>query len=166
MASRDDCPVTPAVRCLRERRIPFRPAHYPYEEHGGTAHAARCLGADEHAVIKTLIFRSDPKHAFVVLMHGDREVSAKSLARQLGVKQVAPADPAAAQRLTGYTVGGISPFGQRSQLPIYVEATILDLPAIWINGGKRGFLLELDPRVLREALGAVPVTVAVGVEEK
>lgn len=164
MAAKDDVPVTPAVRFLRERRIPFRPAHYPYEEHGGTAHAARSLGADEHAVVKTLIFQSDPKHAFVVLMHGDREVSTRQLARHLGVKQVAPADPAAAQRLTGYMVGGISPFGQRSRLPVYVEAAILDLPTIWINGGKRGFLVELDPRVLREALGAEPVTVAIGAD--
>ena len=164
MAAKDDVPVTPAVRFLRERRIPFRPVHYPYEEHGGTAHAARCLGVAERAVIKTLILQSDPKHACVVLMHGDREVSTKGLARLLGVKQVAPADPAAAQRLTGYQVGGISPFGQRSRLPVFVEATILDLPAIWINGGKRGFLVELDPRCLPEALGAVPVTVAIGAD--
>ena len=157
-----DYPVTPAVRVLRERKIEFEPHLYAYEERGGTRHSARELGVDEHAVVKTLVLETDARRPLVVLMHGDREVSTKRLARRLGVKTVRPCDPAAAQRHTGYMVGGTSPFGTRSQLPVYAERTIFDLPRIYINGGKRGFLVSLDPRVLRELLPIEEVSVAVG----
>ena len=160
MATKDDIPVTPAVRFLRERRIPFRPAHYPYEEHGGTAHAARCLGADEHAVIKTLVMEDEAKRPLIVLMHGDREVSTKEMARELGVKAVRPCDPKTAERHSGYQVGGTSPFGLRRPLPVYVEETVLSLPRVYINGGKRGFIVGIDPGILVSFLGAKPVRVA------
>lgn len=142
-------PVTPAVRLLREKRVEFEPRLYDYEERGGTRHSAESLGVDEHAVVKTLVMETDARKALVVLMHGDREVSTKGLARALGVKSVSPCDPATAQRHTGYIVGGTSPFGTRSNLPVYVERTIFELPKIYINGGKRGFLVEIEPKDLR-----------------
>lgn len=159
---REDYPVTTGVRFLRDHKIPFEPCLYHYEEHGGTSRAASELGVPEHSVIKTLVFAGDGKSYFLVLMHGDREVSAKQLARTLGMKQVTPCDVAMAQRLTGYMVGGISPFGTRSPLPVYVEESIFPLPRIYINGGKRGFLVSMNPAQLGQALGAVPV--AVGIE--
>ena len=146
-----DHPVTTAVRALKAAGIPFVPHLYAYEEHGGTAHAARSLGVDEHSVIKTLVMEADGKKPLLVLMHGDREVSTKQLARTLGVKRVVPCDPQTAHRHTGYMVGGISPFGTRSPLPIAVEVSILGLERIFINGGKRGFLAELDPSSLTQA---------------
>ena len=153
-------PVTPAVRLFRERGVAFTPRLYDYEEHGGTARAARELGVDEHEVVKTLVFQTDAGAPLLVLMHGDREVSARQLARLLGVRSVTPAEPAAAQRLTGYMVGGISPFGTRTRIPVYIEATILDLPRILINGGKRGFLVEMDPREVQHLLEASTVSAA------
>ena len=156
-----DIPVTTAVRALREARVPFEPMLYPYEEHGGTAHAAASLAVPEHHVIKTLVFETDGRKPLIVLMHGDREVSTKQLARTIGVKQVHPCDTATAQRLTGYTVGGISPFGTRSRLPVYVERTILSLPRIYVNGGKRGFLVAIEPQDLIRVLAPTPADVAI-----
>ena len=144
-----DYPVTPAVRVLREKKVSFAPHLYEYEEKGGTKTSARELNVDEHAVVKTLVMETEARKPLVVLMHGDREVSTKQLARALGVKSVHPCDPAAAHKHTGYMVGGTSPFGTRARLPVYVERTIFELPRIYINGGKRGFLVEIDPRDLR-----------------
>jgi len=154
-------PVTPAVRLLRENKISFEPRLYDYEERGGTRHSAVALGVDEHAVIKTLVMETDARCPLIVLMHGDYEVSTKNLARHLGVKTVLPCEPAIAQKHTGYLVGGTSPFGTRAKLPVYVERTIFDLPKIYINGGKRGFLVEIAPQSLREALPIEEVEVAI-----
>lgn len=146
---------------MRAKKINFAPRLYDYEEHGGTKRSAELLKVDEHAVIKTLIFETDARKAFVVLMHGDRTVSAKQLARVLNVKSVHPCEIERAQKLTGYMVGGTSPFGTRTPLPVYVEQTIFELPQIYINGGKRGFLVELEPRDLKELLPVVEVEVAI-----
>ena len=156
-----DYPVTPAVRALREARVEFEPHLYEYEERGGTRASARELGVDEHAVVKTLVMETEARKPLVVLMHGDREVSTKRLARALGVKSVNPCEPRTAERHTGYLVGGTSPFGTRTSLPVYVERTIFQLPKIYINGGKRGFLVSIEPRVLRELLPAEEVEVAI-----
>jgi Cys-tRNA(Pro) deacylase len=158
-------PVTTAVRVLRERQISFDPHFYVYEDHGGTRHAATSLSVDEHAVIKTLVFETDARKPLLVLMHGDREVSTKQMARFLGVKQVIPCDQAAAQRHTGYMVGGISPFGTRTPLPVYVEASIFVLPRIFINGGKRGFLVSMTPESLARALHTMEVHVGIAPQE-
>ncbi|MCB2186759.1 MAG: Cys-tRNA(Pro) deacylase [Deltaproteobacteria bacterium] len=158
--AKDKTPVTPAVRFLREAGVAFLPHAYAYEEKGGTRVAARELGVEEHRVIKTLIMADEHGAPLVVLMHGDREVSTKTLARTLGVRSVHPVDPKEALRLTGYQVGGISPFGTRQKLPVYVEKTILDLPRLIINGGRRGLLLELDPAELVRTLAPVPVEAA------
>ena len=154
-------PVTPAVRLLRERGVSFEPHLYDYEERGGTRHSAESLGVDEHAVVKTLVMETDTGEPLIVLMHGDREVSTKQLARVLGVKTVRPCDPATAQRHTGYLVGGTSPLGTRMALPVYAERSIFDLARVYINGGKRGFLVSLDPRALRELLPVEEVEAAV-----
>ncbi|HZI17532.1 MAG TPA: Cys-tRNA(Pro) deacylase [Pyrinomonadaceae bacterium] len=156
-----DYPVTPAVRVLRERRVEFAPHLYDYEERGGTKHSAAALGVPEHAVVKTIVMEDEARRPFVVLMHGDREVSTKQLARRLGVKSVRPCDPAVAQKHTGYLVGGTSPFGARTPLKVYAERTVFDLPRVYVNGGKRGFLVELDPRVLRDVLNAEEVEVGI-----
>lgn len=156
-----DYPVTPAVRLLREKRVEFTPHLYDYAEKGGTRHSAEALGVDEHTVVKTLVLETDARKPLIVLMHGDREVSTKGLARTLNVKSVQPCEPATAQKHTGYLVGGTSPFGTRAQLPVYVERTIFALPKIYINGGKRGFLVEIEPHVLRELLPVAEVSVAV-----
>lgn len=145
-----DYPITPAVRFLREKKVNFRPMLYDYVEKGGTRVSAEALGVDEHAVVKTLVFETNEKRPLIVLMHGDRQVSAKNLARYLNVKSVAPADPDKASKLTGYLVGGTSPFGTRTEMPVYVEKTIFDLPEIYINGGKRGFLVGIAPEALRD----------------
>ena len=160
--AKDIHPVTPAVRCLREHGLAYAPRPYAYVEHGGTRHPAEALGLDEHAVIKTLVMETDERRPLLMLMHGDREVSTRQLARALGARGVTPCSEATAERLTGYQVGGISPLGTRAKLPVYVERTVLDLPRIAINGGRRGFLVELDPRDLARALAATPVEVAVG----
>ena len=140
-----DYPSTPAIHALKATKVAFVPHIYPWEEHGGTTRASEMLGVPEHNVIKTLVMETAPRKELLVLMHGDREVSTKQLARALGVKQVAPCQVETAQKATGYSVGGISPFGTRSRLPVYVEKTILDLDRIYINGGRRGFLVEIDP---------------------
>ena len=152
----DKQPVTQAVRMLREHGVAFTHHPYEYEERGGTEASARELGVDEHAVIKTLIMEDDGKQPLVVLMHGDREVSTKNLARQIGVKTITACAPAVADRHSGYQVGGTSPFGLRRRLPVYMERSIAALPRIYINGGKRGYLVGLDPadaiRVLQPTL--------------
>ncbi len=141
-------PVTPAVRWLRERKAAFEPLLYGYEEHGGTAVSARELGVDEHSVIKTLVMEDDRKEPLLVLMHGDREVSTQALARQSGRRWIAPCAPETAQKHTGYLVGGTSPFGTRKPLPVFAEAAIRTLPRLYINGGKRGFLVALAGETL------------------
>ncbi len=152
--------MTPAVRALREAGAPFTEHPYTYVEHGGTAAFAAQTGIDEHAVIKTLVMEDEMKRPLVVLMHGDREVSTKELARLLGVKTVRPCDPKTAGRHSGYMVGGTSPFGLRRPMSVYVEETILELPRIYINGGRRGFIIGLEPGVLARALEITPVRVA------
>jgi Cys-tRNA(Pro) deacylase len=156
-----DYPVTPAVRMLREKKVDFEPHLYNYVEKGGTRHSAEELGVDEHAVIKTLVMETDQRKPLIILMHGDREVSTKNLARQLGVKTVTPSKPEVAQKHTGYLVGGTSPFGTRTQIPVYAEQTIFELPLIYINGGKRGFLVSISPQALRDVLEAKEVNVAI-----
>ena len=156
-----DYPVTPAVRVLREKKVAFEPRLYDYVEHGGTRHSAEALGVDEHSVVKTLVMETDAHKPLIVLMHGDREVSTKQLARVVGVKSVHPCDFAQAQKHTGYLVGGTSPFGTRAHLPVYVERTIFELPVIYVNGGKRGFLVSIEPRVLRDVLKVEEVEVAI-----
>ena len=158
---RTNYPITPAVRLLREKRISFEPCLYEYKEHGGTSHSAASLGVAERSVIKTLVMETDGRKPLVVLMHGDCEVSTKQLARLLEVKSVAPCDPATAQKHTGYQVGGTSPFGTRTVLPVYAERTIFELPEIYINGGKRGFLVKISPNDLRVALEVKEVEAAI-----
>ena len=155
-------PVTPAVRALRAAGVAFTEHLYEYEEHGGTAVSARELGVDEHTVVKTLVMETDTREPLVVLMHGDRMVSTQRLARAIGAKRIVPCDPAVAQKHSGYMVGGTSPFGTRRAMPVYMERTILDLARIYINGGKRGFLVGLDPREVARLLAPVLVDVAVG----
>lgn len=156
-----DYPVTPAIRFLREKKADFVPHLYEYVEKGGTNESARQLGVDEHAVVKTLIFETNDKKPLIVLMHGDRHVSAKNLARHIGVKSVEPADAARASKWTGYQFGGTSPFGTKLSMPVYVEKTIFDLDRIYINGGKRGFLVEIDPAVLKAILKVEEVLVGI-----
>jgi Cys-tRNA(Pro) deacylase len=156
-----DYPVTPAIRVLRENKISFTPHVFEYLEKGGTRHSSEVLGVDEHAVIKTLVFETDGKKPLIVLMHGDAQVSTKNLARFLGVKTIAPAAPEKATKLTGYLVGGTSPFGTRTKMPVYAESTIFDLPRIYINGGKRGFLVEIEPQELETGLEIKRVEAAV-----
>jgi Cys-tRNA(Pro) deacylase len=155
-----DFPVTPAIRFLREKKIAFTPHLYNYVEHGGTRESAKQLSVNEHAVIKTLVFETNEKKPLIVLMHGDREVSTKNLARHIGVKTVEPASAERAAKWTGYQFGGTSPFGTRTQMRVYVERTIFDLDKIYINGGKRGFLVEIDSSDLR-TLDITEVEVAV-----
>ena len=161
MSHGTDIPVTQAVRYLREKNIPFEGCPYRYEEHGGTAAAAAALHVPEHAVIKTLVMEDDHGKGMIVLMHGDREVSTKDLARFLGVKSIAPSDPGRAERRTGYMVGGTSPFGTRTDLPVYAEATIFSIPRVFINGGKRGFLVSIDSAEIRKALSVTEVSVGI-----
>ena len=156
-----DHPVTPAVRMLRQHAVAFEPQLYDYVEHGGTTRSSSELGVPEHQVVKTLVFETDAKKPLIVLMHGDKQVSAKNLARHMGVKSVAPCKPEIAEKWTGYQVGGTSPFGTRTQLPVYVERTILEQERIWINGGKRGFLVAIATKVLVELLAPEPVSVAI-----
>jgi Cys-tRNA(Pro) deacylase len=151
---------TPATQWLRRRGVAFSEHPYDYLDHGGTAESARQLGVDEHAVVKTLVMQDDQARPLIVLMHGDRQVSTKNLARALGVKGVEPCSVDAAQRHSGYLVGGTSPFGTRKQLPVCVQASVLELPRIWINGGRRGFLVGIEPAVLSALLGARAVDCA------
>jgi Cys-tRNA(Pro) deacylase len=157
----DKTPMTPAVRMLRQAGVEFSGHPYTYVERGGTSAFATERGVDEHAVIKTLVMEDDARRPLVVLMHGDREVSTKELARALGVKSVRPCAPETAERHSGYQVGGTSPFGLRKPMPVYIEETILDLPRIYINGGKRGFLVGLDPKDLTRILKPTSVRVAI-----
>ena len=151
---------TPATQLLRKRGVAFAVHVYEYVEHGGTAESARQLGVGEHEVVKTLVMQDEAARPLVVLMHGDRTVSTKNLARQAGRKSVEPCTPEVAQRHSGYQVGGTSPFGTRKAMPVYVEASVLELPRIYINAGRRGCLMSIDPRVLVEVLGAQPVNCA------
>lgn len=152
-------PVTPAIRVLRAQKIAFVPHLYAYEERGGTFASARELGVDEHHVIKTLVMEDERKNPLVILMHGDREVSTKSLARHLGAKAIIPCAAATADRHSGYKVGGTSPFGTRKKMPVYIQSSILELERIYVNGGKRGFLVSLDPKDAMAVLEAEPVDV-------
>lgn len=154
-------PSTNATRLLRASGVDFTEHLYRYEEKGGTRVSARELGVDEHAVIKTLVMEDDAKRPLVVLMHGDREVSTKGLARVIGAKTVTPCKPDVADRHSGYQVGGTSPFGTRKEMPVYVERTVLELPRVYVNGGSRGFLVGLAPEVFTRLLKATPVDAAV-----
>ncbi|TDQ43175.1 aminoacyl-tRNA deacylase [Tepidicella xavieri] len=151
---------TPATALLRARGVAFSEHPYEYLEHGGALHSAEVLGLDPFSVIKTLIMQDDKAAPLVVLMHGNRSVSTKNLARQTGAKSVEPCKPEVANRHSGYLVGGTSPFGTRRTMPVYVERTVLALPRIWINGGRRGFLIGIDPKVLTDVLAARPVDCA------
>lgn len=159
--AKEKSPVTPAVRVLRQAGVTFTDHLYDYEEKGGTAVSARELGVDEHCVIKTLIMEDERKCPLVVLMHGDRQVSTKELARIAGVKFVSPCSPDTAHRHTGYMVGGTSPFGTRKNMPVYMEETILGLPGIYLNGGKRGYLIGINPEDVARLLEPVMVKVAI-----
>lgn len=161
MAKESKAPVTSAVRALRAAKVPFTDHLYAYEEKGGTAVSSRELGVDEHAVVKTLVMEDEAKNPLVVLMHGDRQVSTRELARVLGVKTISPCTPDTAQKHTGYLVGGTSPFGTRRRMPVCLEETILDLRRIYINGGKRGYLVGMDPRDLVKLLNPTLVRVAI-----
>ena len=156
-----DYPVTIAVRTLRQHDVAFTPHLYTWEPHGGTQASARHLGVDEHLVIKTLIFEDEAKKPLCILMHGDCEVSAKNLARQIGAKSVAPCAPAVADRHSGYQIGGTSPFGLRRAMPVYCEKSIGALERIYINGGARGFLVGISPRDLERVLSPKFVEVAI-----
>ena len=151
---------TPATQALRRAGIDFSEHVYEYVERGGTAESARRLGIAEHSVVKTLVMQDEKDAPLIVLMHGDRQVSTKKLARAIGTKSVAPCTPEAAERASGYQVGGTSPFATRKPMPVYVEASILGLECICINGGRRGYLVGIAPRVLTELLGATPVSCA------
>jgi len=159
--AKPDYPVTTAIRVLRDKKIDFQPHVYAYEEQGGTSLSASALNVPEHEVVKTLVMQTEEKKPLLVLMHGDREVSTKQLARITGAKRVEPCDEATGQRHTGYQFGGTSPFGTRHPLPVYAERSIFALPRIFINGGKRGFLVEIRPADLRKALEVIEVEVAI-----
>ncbi len=152
---------TPATAYLAARGIPYTEHVYDYVEFGGTAVSSAALGVDEHQVVKTLVFENDRRQPLVILMHGDRKVSAKELARQIGAKRVAPCTPADAQRHSGYQVGGCSPFGLRKPLPVYMERSIAALPRLFINGGRRGYLLGMVPADVARAVSPVLVDAAI-----
>jgi Cys-tRNA(Pro) deacylase len=151
---------TPATQALRAAGVAFSEHVYDYVEHGGTAESSRQLGVPEREVVKTLVMQNERAEPLIVLMHGDKQVSTKNLARAIGAKSVEPCKPDVAQRHSGYLVGGTSPFGTRKAMPVYVEATVLELPRILINGGRRGYLVGIEPRVLGSVLAAVPVNCA------
>ncbi len=151
---------TPATQFLDQHGVKYTEHHYDYVEHGGTAVSSGSLGVPEHEVVKTLVMEDEHAKPLIVLMHGDRTVSTKELARQAGRKRIAPCKPDVAQRHSGYQVGGTSPFGTRKALPIFIERSVLDLPAIYINGGRRGFLVRLSPEDLMRVLRPTPVDVA------
>ena len=154
-------PSTNATRMLKQAGIPYTEHLYRYEDHGGTAVSARELGVDEHAVIKTLVMEDEKAAPLIILMHGDREVSTKELARQTGAKAVQPCRPEVANRHSGYLVGGTSPLGTKKAMPVHAEATIFELPKIYLNGGSRGFLVGLDPKDLERVLKILRVNVAI-----
>jgi Cys-tRNA(Pro) deacylase len=159
--AKDKFPVTPAVRILKQSNVEFTGHLYTYEDKGGTAVSSRELGVDEHAVIKTLVMEDENRQPLIVLMHGDRQVSTKELARIIGCKSVAPCPPQVADKHSGYQVGGTSPFATRRAMPVYMEETIAALPRIYLNGGKRGFLVGVDPRVAIRLLQPTLVRVAI-----
>jgi Cys-tRNA(Pro) deacylase len=158
--SKDKFPITPAIRVLRAQKVDFTPHLYEYEAHGGTEVASRELGVDEHATVKTIILEDEHKKPLIVLMTGDKSVSTKNLARFLNVKSITPCSPAVAQKHTGYLVGGTSPFATRHAMPVYMERSILDLERIYINGGKRGFLVGIKPQDVVKVLHPELVEVA------
>jgi Cys-tRNA(Pro) deacylase len=160
MARKEHISETPATAFLRRHSVAFTEHPYDYVEHGGTGESARQLGVDEHAVIKTLVMQDQDAKPLIVLMHGDRQVSLKNLARQIGAKKIEPCKPDVAQRHSGYQIGGTSPFGTRKTLPIYVERTVLTLSSLYINGGRRGYLVGIAPSVLTGLLHARPVECA------
>jgi Cys-tRNA(Pro) deacylase len=151
---------TPATQALKKHKVDFTEHTYEYVDHGGANEAAKQLGLDPHAVVKTLVMEDEQGKPLIIVMHGDREVSTKNLARQAGLKKVAPCHPDVAQRHSGYQVGGTSPFGTRKQMPVWVEADVLTIPVVYINGGRRGYLVGIDPQALVSVLGAKPVSVA------
>lgn len=160
MARKDHISETPATRLLRTQGVEFSEHPYAYEEHGGTAVSARELGVDEHHVIKTLVMQDDGGKPLIVLMHGDCKVSTKNLARQAGCKSIEPCKPEVANRHSGYLVCGTSPFATRKPMPVYVEETILSLDRIYLNGGRRGYLIGIVPQVVTQLLDARPVQCA------
>jgi Cys-tRNA(Pro) deacylase len=160
MAKKEHISETPATQFLRKHQVAFSEHPYTYEDKGGTAVSARELGVVEHSVVKTLVMQDEAARPLIVLMHGDRKVSTKNLARAIPCKSVEPCKPELAQRHSGYQVGGTSPFGTRKPLPVYVEESILALPTIYINGGRRGYLVGIDPKVLPGLLGAKAVNCA------
>ena len=159
--SKEKFPVTPAIRFLRDNRVPFSEHLYPYEERGGTAVSARELGVDEHSVVKTLVMEDDAGRPLLILMHGDREVSTKELARVLGARSIRPCSAETANRHTGYLVGGTSPFGTKKPLPVCMEKSILEQEKIYLNGGKRGFLVGIAPKDAEKLLGVTLVEVGI-----
>lgn len=160
MAKKEHISETLATQFLRQHGLFFSEHPYGYEEHGGTATSARALGVEEHEVVKTLVMQDETARPLIVLMHGDCQVSTKNLARQIGCKSVVPCKPEVAQRHSGYMIGGTSPFGTRKIMPLYVEQSILSLPIIYINGGRRGFLIGIAPQIIVEILKAQPVVCA------
>lgn len=160
MAKKDHVSETPATQLLKAHRVDYSEHPYEYLEHGGAQHSAEVLGWDPYTVVKTLIMQDQDAKPLVVLMHGNRKVSTKNLARQIGAKSVEPCKPEVANRHSGYLVGGTSPFGTRREMPVYIEETILALPRILINGGRRGYLVGLDPQVCVQLLGARTVQCA------
>lgn len=160
MAKKDHVSETPATQMLKAHRVAFTEHPYEYLEHGGALHSAEVLGFDPFTVVKTLVMQDQDGKPLLVLMHGNRKVSTKNLARQIGAKSVEPCKPEVANRHSGYLVGGTSPFGTRKTMPVYVEASILGLPVIAINGGRRGYLVRLDPQACVALLGATPVQCA------
>jgi Cys-tRNA(Pro) deacylase len=160
MAKKQHVSETPATQWLKAHGVVFTEHPYAYLEHGGTEHSAASLGLDEHMVVKTLVMQDQDARPLIVLMHGDRKVSTKNLARQIGAKTVEPCKPEVASRHSGYLVGGTSPFGTRREMPVYVEESVLALPRIVLNGGRRGYLVGIDPQVCTTVLGARPVQCA------
>ena len=160
MSKPEHAPETPATKFLKANKVPYSNHLYAYEEHGGTKVSARELNVDEHAVVKTLIFEDEQAKPLIVLMHGDCKVSTKELARQVGCKKIEPCKPEVANRHTGFLVGGTSPFGTKKKMPVYIEKSILDLPLIYINGGKRGYLVGVHPHDIVRTLSPVAVEAA------
>lgn len=162
MARKDKTHVseTPATAVLREAKVAFTEHPYEYLDHGGAQHSAAVLGFDPFTVVKTLVMQDQDAKPLIVLMHGNRTVSTKNLARQIGARSVEPCKPEVAQRHSGYQVGGTSPFGTRREMPVFIESTILELPKIFINGGRRGYLVGIDPQLCVQLLGARPVRCA------
>ncbi|MFN8392802.1 MAG: Cys-tRNA(Pro) deacylase [Bdellovibrionota bacterium] len=156
----DKIPVTQAIRFLRDQKIQFTPHLYDYVENGGTAVASEQLGFDESVVVKTIVLEDERQKPLIALMHGDKQVSTKQLARIIGAKSISPCDPKVVTKHTGYVVGGTSPFGTKTKLPVYIQQSIMPLPIVYINGGKRGFLVGVGPQDVLRALKAQPVEIA------